>query len=528
MLLAEQASPTPAPPKLVLVLAIDQMRFDYLTRFADLYKGGIRRLITEGAVFNNAKYRHAATETGPGHSVILSGRHPSNSGIVANDWWDQFLDREITVVDDPIQAPLGGPGRSASPANFLGYTVGDVLKLKNPNSKVLGISTKDRSAILMAGRRADAAYWFELEGGNYITSTYYMPKAPAWLTSFNAQRLPDAYYKQGWTLLHDRALYERYAGKDDQPGEGYTNRNIHVPKPFPAAPPATAYYTEFRRTPYAEEVMLQFVFAAMKAHDIGADAVTDILALSFSSTDYVGHDYGPHSQEAMDQTLRLDRALDQLFQHIERTVGMANTIVAVTADHGVVPLPEILQQRGIDGRRADRQELLRAVEQALSQKFPGVEKLIRKTDFDIYSMYFDENLIRLNGLSLREIEETAAKAIMSTGFVDRVYTRSELMEQAPSSDPYMQLYRNSFYAPRSGHLTFLPKPYLTFWVKGTSHGTPYDHDRHVPIIFMGRSIKPGTYSEACGPEDIAPTLAHILGLDYPKEPDARLLLEMLK
>src|SRR5438093_4568303 len=163
-----------AKPKLILVLSIDQMRFDYLTRFGDLFKGGFRRLLDQGAVFSQAMYRHANTETGPGHSVILSGRHASHSGIVANSWYDPFLKKSINVVDDPVQSPVGGQGRSASPVNFIGFTLGDLLKQKSAGSRVVGVSLKDRSAILMAGRRADAAYWFENLGGNFITSTYYM------------------------------------------------------------------------------------------------------------------------------------------------------------------------------------------------------------------------------------------------------------------------------------------------------------------------------------------------------------------
>lgn len=521
-------APPPSLPRLILVLSIDQMRFDYLTRFSDSFEGGLRRLTTDGAIFSNARYRHAGTETGPGHSVILSGRHPSSSGIVANDWWDPLLREELNVVDDPVQNTVGGPGRAASPANFIGFTLGDVLKLKNPGTKVVGIAIKDRAAVLMGGRRADAAYWFETEGGNFISSTYYMPRAPEWLTAFNARRLADAYHKPGWTLLRERAFYEQHAGRDDMPGEGYTGRYPLLPKPFPAAPPATAFYTEFRRTPFAEEMMLEFAVAAMNAHQLGEDPQTDIFALGFSALDYVSHDYGPDSQETMDELLRLDRLLEKLFQHIDGTVGLDNTLIVATADHGALPLVEVLQQKGVGARRASRDVLLNTVREQLRSRF-GVDRLIAKTDLDVYSMYFDEDLIRQNGLSMRDVETAAAEALMSTGYVDRVYTRPELMDRSPAGDdPFLELHRNSFFASRSGHVVFRPKPYLTFYPKGTSHGSPHDYDRHVPIIFAGPQIRPGTYSEACGPEDIAPTLAKILGVDYPKESDSRLLLEMLR
>src|SRR5215510_11619161 len=202
----EGAQSVRVTPRLILVLSVDQMRYEYLTRFRHLFKGGFRKLLDQGAVFSNALYRHANSETGPGHSVILSGRHASHSGIVANTWYDPFLRKAINVVDDPVHLPVGGDGRSASPTNFIGFTVGDVLKHDSSQSKVVGISMKDRSAILMGGRRADAAYWFENEGGNFITSTYYMAVAPEWLKEWNARKFADQFAGKFWErLLPDAA-----------------------------------------------------------------------------------------------------------------------------------------------------------------------------------------------------------------------------------------------------------------------------------------------------------------------------------
>src|SRR5688500_5879384 len=255
---ASQAPPAATPPKLILVIAIDQMRSDFVDRFAPLYRSGLKTLIDRGAVFSNAKYRHAANETGPGHSVLLTGSDPLHSGIVANDWWDPYLGRIVNVIDDPVQTPLGGSGRASSPANLLTFTVGDVMKSRNPRSRVVGVGMKDRSAILMAGRRADAAYWFENAGGNFITSTYYMDAAPAWLNDWNRQRHADKFAGHTWNrLIDDTALYEKYAGKDAIEGER-DRKDITFPHPIVAKPPQTAYYTELRRTPFAEEVLLEF------------------------------------------------------------------------------------------------------------------------------------------------------------------------------------------------------------------------------------------------------------------------------
>ena len=515
----------PLRPKLVLVLSIDQMRVDYLSRFAPLYKGGLKRLTERGAVFSNARYRHASTETGPGHSVLLSGRHPSHSGIVANDWWDPYLKKLVNVVDDPFHLPLGGEGRSASPVNALSFTVGDVLKLGDMNSRVVGVSLKDRSAILMAGRRADAAYWYETTGGNFITSTYYAREAPPWLTRLNRLRLPDTYAGKKWTrLLDDENVYEKYAGPDAIEGE-WDRKDTVFPHAIRGNPPERGYYDDFRRTPFADEVTLSVALEAMKAHQLGQDEHTDIFAVGFSATDVIGHTYGPESQEIMDQLLRLDSVLEKLFQAIDGSVGLANTLVVLSADHGSLPLVENLRRQGIEARRASPEILKNAVQNALDRRFPGVQGLMAYFATDIY---FDEEVIRQNRLDRATVERTAIEALMSTGLVEKVYTHSDLMTTY-SADPQLRLFQNAFFQPRSPHLNVLVKKYvyLNSQVGGTGHGTAHDYDRHIPIIFMGQMIKSGFYQEECGPEDIAPTLAHLLGLTYPREYDSRLLLEML-
>ncbi len=221
-LLPAHCAPVPqrATPRLVAVVSVDQMRADYLERFRPLYTGGFKRLIERGAVFTNARFRHACTSTGPGHSVLLSGRSPRSSGIVHNSWYDRTLRSRVNVVGDDTVRALGGRGRAASPARFEGFTVGDVLKARSPRSRVVGVSFKDRAAILMAGKRADAAYWYEIEGGRFVTSSHYMDAAPAWLEAWNARRLPDSFAGRPWErLLADPALYRKYAGEDAVAGE---------------------------------------------------------------------------------------------------------------------------------------------------------------------------------------------------------------------------------------------------------------------------------------------------------------------
>jgi predicted AlkP superfamily pyrophosphatase or phosphodiesterase len=517
---------TPVLPRLILVVSVDQMRFDYLTRFKDLYQGGLRQLNDRGAVFSQALYRHSNTETGPGHAVILSGQHGSHSGIISNSWYDLNLRRAVNVVDDPGQRALGGKGRSASPANFLGFTLGDVLKQKMAGSKVVGVSMKDRAAILMAGRRADAAYWYETQGGNFVTSTYYMSDVPAWLKDWNNRHVPDSFAGKTWTrLLNDERLYEKYAGKDAVEGES-DRKDIVFPHPIRGNPPEDRFYNDLRRTPFMDEIILGAAIKAMKAHSLGKDSTPDVLAVSFSATDVIGHTYGADSQEIMDQMLRLDQTLQKLFQFVGSSVGLENTLVILTADHGSLPLVEVLRAKGIDARRASPKELDLPVRQALEKRYPGVQGLIAFSESPHY--YLDQQVIQKHGIDQKEVEAVISQALLSTGLVEKVYTQSQLLGVPPADDPEFQLFRNSFFQPRSPHIIVCPKKYLYIdnYPGGTGHGTPYEYDRHVPIVFMGKGIKTGMYASPCGPEDIAPTLAKMLGLDFPMETDSRLLTEM--
>jgi predicted AlkP superfamily pyrophosphatase or phosphodiesterase len=523
-----QTTPPPATqPKLIVVVAIDQMRFDFLDRFAPIYKAGFKTLIERGAVFSDAKYRHAANETGPGHSILLTGSAPKHSGIIANDWWDPFLGRVVNVIDDPVQTPLGGAGRPSSPANMLTFTVGDKLKSINPRTRVVGVGMKDRSAILMAGRRADAAYWFENEGGNFITSSYYMNAAPAWLTDWNRQRTADRFSMQTWTrLIDDAALYDKYAGKDAVEGER-DREDITFPHPVVAKAPQTTYYAELRRTPFADEVVLDFALEAMKRHELGMDADTDVLAIAFAATDGIGHQWGPDSHEQMDQMLRLDVLLGRLFAQIDASVGLNNAIVVLSSDHGSRPLVEILQMRGMPARRMAPKEMETTLVSALAKRYAGVPNLVSHFATDVY---LDADVVRRHNLNWKEVEATAIAALLSTGIVDRVYTHADLQSPERSSDPYLELFKNAYYQPRSPHLNVLLKPgiHVNSAAGGTGHGTAYDDDRHVPVVFMGRDIKPGRYAQPSAPEDIAPTLANMLNLEFPRERDSRVLVEMLR
>ena len=522
---AAGVAPLSPRPRLVLVLSVDQMRFDYLTRFQPLFRGGFRRMWGRGAIFSNAHLNYANTETGPGHAVILTGRYPSHSGIVANSWWDGLSRSWVNVADDPVHVPVGGTGRGASPANLLGFTVGDLLKKMSPASKVVGVSLKDRAAILLAGRRGDAAYWYESAHGGFVTSTYYARTAPAWLVAFDGRHYPDRYAGQSWTrLLPDEAVYRQYAGEDAIQGE-LDNKDTTFPHVL-HAPPSPAFYEEFRRTPFADEMTLAVALEAMDAHDLGTDEATDVLAVSFSATDMIGHAYGPGSQEVMDQMLRLDQTLERLFAKADRRAGPGRTLVVLSADHGAMPLVETLRARGIDARRADPALLVMAVEAALTDRFRNADGIVAASDPP--NFYLDLDRIRGRGLSRTDVEATIEKALLATGLVQAVYTHARLLGNASDEEPFVRLFRNSFFQPRSPHIMTLLKEYvyLDAHPGGTGHGTAHEYDRHVPVVFMGPGITPGTYDAPCGPEHIAPTLGALLGLDYPLQDADRLLWEV--
>jgi predicted AlkP superfamily pyrophosphatase or phosphodiesterase len=514
-------------PRLVVFVSVDQMRADYLERFRPLFTSGLKALAERGAVFANARYRHACTETGPGHSVLLSGRSPRSSGIVGNAWYDRTLRERVNVVDDPTVRVLGGAGRTASPAYYNAFTVGDMLKARSPASKVVGVSLKDRAAILMAGRRADAAYWYEAASGRFVTSSWYMAEAPHWLLSWNSRRLPDTFAGRVWErLLPDPAAYVRYAGEDDVKGE-WDGKNTAFPHRFPSAPPSPDFYDDLRRSPFADEMLFDLATAAMKAHDLGTDEATDILAVSFSACDVIGHTFGPDSQEQMDNFLRLDRTLGRLLEEAERRAGKGRILVVLTADHGVMPLVETLKSKGIDARRGNAEDLTAAVDKALAARFPGASGLVLDPDPTEYVL--DREAIARQGLEVEDVEGTIRAALLSTGLIDAVYTQAQLMGPRPDGDPFFDLHQRAFFAPRSGDLVARVKEhvYLGGYVGGTGHGTPYDYDRHVPIVFMGPGIAPGWRDVPTGPEDIAWTLGRLLGLPYPQQDSVTDLLPLL-
>ncbi|QQS45124.1 MAG: alkaline phosphatase family protein [Acidobacteriota bacterium] len=515
--------------RLVVAITIDQFRFDFLRRFEDQFgEGGFRRLLKGGAVFTRANYIHVPTVTACGHATFLTGTTPAYNGIIGNEWYDRETGTRVSNVGDRNVKGLGsrdGAG-GASPARLIGTTVGDEMKLASGGAaKVIGVSIKDRGAILPAGKRPDGAYWFNAATGNLISSTYYFSDLPEWVREFNRSQRPDRFFGKRWEKLLPEAAYQR-SGPDDV---AYEKSPLGNKFPFTITggeeAPGPRFYSLFQATPFANDYLVDFAKAAIEAEKLGTDEVTDLLAISFSSNDILGHAYGPYSHEVHDMTLRTDRTLAELFNYLDRRIGLDRTIIVLTADHGVGPAPEQVEAMGYGGR-IEAKKLLDAVETALDERF-GQEKWIL-ADVN-YNVYLDESVIEKHKLSIEEVEEFAAQVLRRQPGIAECFTRSKILSGRLPKTVVAARVANGYHPQRNGNLVVVVQPfYLIGEGAVASHGTPYGYDAHVPVIFYGRGITAGEYHQDCSPADIAPTLATLLKVEPPSNAVGRVLAEALK
>lgn len=489
---AQPAKPPQA--KLVLAIVIDQFRYDYLTRFYSEYTGGFKRIFDHGAVFSNARYEHVPTVTAVGHSTFLSGATPALSGIIGNEWWDRAAGKRVTSVSDEGTRLLGATGEGASPARLLQSTVGDELKMSGKGGKVIGVSIKDRAAILPSGHMADGAYWFDGKTGNFVSSSYYFEALPAWVAQYNASRPADQYAGKSWM------------GKSM------------------AATPDAKFYAALDATPFGNELILQFAEKAITAEKLGAGSKVDLLTVSFSANDYVGHALGPDSEEAHDMALRVDKQVGDLIRAAEAQAGVGRVLVVLTADHGVSPVPEANEKRKMPGGRFDEKNELDTVERALTARFgapPAGGKWIQFSGEG--SLFLAPN----PKVDVAEEERVAGEAIRALPHVFRVFTRTQLMHGEILTDSVGIRMRNGFNQARSGNVIVMLDPYWMVSRSGTTHGAPFDYDTHVPVLFLGPQVRAGRYNANILVNDIAPTLATMLDVETPSGSIGRVLDEML-
>ena len=540
-------------PRLVLLIAVDQFRYDYLERFGDLFgPNGIRRLLRDGASWTQSNYDHMPTYTAPGHATMMTGAYPAESGIIANEWPDRVTGKKVTSVSDTSWKPLGGSPTevASSPRRLLASTLGDELRLAtNDRSKVIGISVKDRSAILPAGRHANGAYWFSTTSGNMISSTYYFNELPAWVTSFNNSRPADKYFGAKWERLLPESEYLRRAGPDSPSWEnigrvaGDTNAFPHTITGG-AATTGRDFYNALDFSPFSNDLLVSFAQQAMVNEKLGQDDDTDVLSVSFSANDYVGHRFGPYSQEVMDVTLRVDRQIGTLLDFVQTRVGLANTIVVLTADHGVAPIPEHAEALGLNGGRLSSADVVASIRSAISSRYNPQRKSPDPTADYIYTfddngsmregfingnLYFNYAALKRDGVNLDEIATLASAAALTVPGIARSFTRAQLLRGAISiTDPIERRVLHGFYPSRSGDVVLIPEPYkyLADAVTAT-HGSPYSYDTNVPTIIMGAGVNPGQYLQPASPADIAPTLSALLGVTAPSSATGRVLLEAI-
>ena len=495
-------------PKLVLLIVVDQFRYDYLLRFRDHYTSGIARLLNGGAVFHDAHYLQYPTVTAVGHSTIMSGATPSVSGIVGNEWFDRESNEAVTSVSDKSAVMLGNVvgGKSSSPHRLLVSTVGDELKMAGRASKVIGISIKDRSAILPVGHMADAAYWFDNDSIHFVSSTYYMKDLPAWVKEVNSDRPTYKYLGKEWRAL------------DAKPGDkAFCSLVAGVDVPF-CGP--------LENTPFGNEMLEDFAEKAIENERLGQHDATDVLSLSLSSNDYVGHAVGPDSPEVRDISIRTDRLLGKLFDFVNARVGEENTLVVFTADHGVSPVPKVNNDRKMPGGWLASSDYSTRINDALSAKFgPGKWFSFDTSGF----LYLNNQTVAANKADRVEVRRFAAEFARGLPHISRVMTRDDLLRGGDSADLVGRAMQLGFYGPRSADMELLPEPYYMFSSPpGTTHATPYSYDNHVPVIFMGPGIKAGTYLSRIAVNDIAPTLAEILQVEAPSGSQGRVLSEIFE
>jgi len=509
----------PATPRLIVVLAVDQMRADYVDRFGHQWTGGLRRLIDRGAVFAEARYSYFGTLTCAGHATIATGTVPATHGVILDGWWDPAAGRRVRCTADAEAmalryGPRGSDGHG--PGTIMVPTLSDELQgqMALP-SRVSAFAVKGRAAIMLAGHRADAVAWFD-DGNSWTTSTAYGPAPVDFLTAYVSANPVEADRGKVWqpTLATSEFVYASDLPAD-QPAfshalpDGDTDND-------------RAFYTAWVTSPFSDEYVGRMAEAAVDALDLGLGDRTDYLALGFSAADYVGHEYGPRSLEVQDYFARLDATIGRLLAYLDRTVGSNGYVVALSADHGVAPIPEWASEQGFDAGRIAREDVVRRVNEALVPVLGPGDHAASMTHIEFYFSpgVYDRLLADPAAMHV------AVDAIRSTPGVLRVFRGEELVD-GTSSDPLTRQVAASYYPGRSGDLVVIPKPYWFTWVRGADHGTGYDYDTRVPLVLMGPGIRPGRYVSRADPADLAPTLAELVGIVLPA-PDGRVLTEALE
>jgi hypothetical protein len=540
--LSRPAEAPAGPAKLAVLVVFDQMRGDYPTRWESLFDGGFRRILHDGASYRNCNYPYAFTVTGAGHASLATGTSPRTHGIVGNDWYDRAAGEEVNCVATSRYQPIppeqpsagGGAARStgAWPGRLMAPTLSDAIKKATDNkARVVSLSFKDRGAVLPGGQHPDACYWFDTGTGRFVTSTYYRDRVHPWVEAFNARKPADYWFDRPWLRLRPELDYAKYSGPDDAPGEasGY-GQGVTFPHPMTGGlkQPGRRYYDSLFTSPFGNDLLLDLALTAVDEEKLGRHEAPDLLCLSFSCNDYVGHSWGPDSQEVLDVTLRSDVIVQKLLDRLDRDVGKGRYVVAISADHGVCPLPEVSRLHGLDARRVSPAELTTPAEKYLRERYHTATDTFCFQRFKSGVAINDS--ISLNRIWLRDasldaatVETALADFLRKQPAVASAWTATQLSAPTPPADELAKREWNSFYAGRSGDVHVELKPYYLFSLginSGTTHGTPYPYDTHVPLLVYGPGVRPGARTEAVTPQAAVAILAHGLGIAPPAKCDA--------
>ena len=513
-------------PKLVVGIVVDQMKMEYLYRFSDDFSAnGFKRLINNGYTFHNMHYNYVPTYTAPGHASIYTGTTPSTHGIVGNEWFNKATGKNMYCTDDASVKTLGdGTDKEGamSPKNLLSTTITDELRMAtNFKGKVIGLSIKDRGAILPAGHFANWAFWYSKTGA-FISSTFYGPKLPEWLTEFNQEKRYMTYINKGWNLLKPLATYNESL-PDDNPYEGKLDKANAPVFPYDLI---TIYKEKgadvLRTTPYGNDFLADLAMKAIEKEELGKDDITDFLAVSFSSTDYVGHTFGPRSMELQDTYLRLDQTLANFLTYLDKTVGKNNYLLFLTADHAGAENANYLKDNKYNVKNIPSKDIVDSLKKYSSDTF-GVDLVL---DYSNFNLFFNKELVKQKGLELAKVKQSFKDFLMTQEQVKRVYTEEEIL--ASSGNDYFLSFISKGYDPKqNGDIVILDKAgYMEYQATGTTHGTPNSYDTHVPLLFYGWQVPKGEMHAKKYITQIAPTLSQMLKIPFPNGTESE-VLEML-
>ena len=503
-------------PKLVVGVVVDQMRFDYLNRFKNKYSSnGFLKLIDQGYSCNNHHFNFIPTYTGPGHASIFTGTTPSVHGIIGNSWYDKETNSTVYCATDKAFTPVGAAAKygQVSPKNMKVTTLADQNRLfTQMKGKTIGVSIKDRGAVFPSGHTANGAYWFEgLNEGKWMTSSYYMDSLPQWVQGFNTPSNISNYIKT-WNTLYDINLYEESGPDASDYEKGFTGKSTpEFPYDLNALMELNEGYDIIKSTPFGNAMITDFAMAAVEGENLGTDNFTDFLTVSYSSTDYIGHNFGINSVELQDAYLRLDLELERLLNYLEAKVGAGNFTLFLTADHGAVDVPSFLTDVHIPGGYVPENSF-ESLYSVLQKKY-GVSDLVKKISND--QVFLNQERISALKVNLEDVQKFVVNEIITYPHIQKAYTATTIQTRY-FKEGVEKMLQNGYHQKLSGDVLFtLESGVISYGPKGTTHGSGYTYDTHVPLLFYGNGVQPGKTYERTSVTDIAPTISALLGIAFP-------------